>query len=943
MLCLNGQIPLPPRPRFLPELLGWVLACLLIPVTAGQASQETDFFENKIRPLLEEHCLQCHATKTKVRGGLLLDSAEGWQKGGDTGPALIPGDPAQSLLIQAVRYGNPDLQMPPDGKLPEEAIQLLEDWVKSGAIDPRKPSANPGAHAPLKGMSLEEGLQFWSFRPIQRPTLPEVRRLQERLQSPIDAFILSRLEQEGLEPARRADKRSWIRRVTYDLTGLPPTPEEIRKFLQDESPASWDRVVDRLLESPRYGVRWGRHWLDVARYADSNGLDENLAFGTAWRYRDYVIDSWNQDKPFDQFLIEQLAGDLLPEAGPEQKMATAYLCLGAKVLAEPDREKLNMDTIDEQLDTLGKTFLGMTFGCVRCHDHKFDPLTQRDYYALAAVFKSTTTFGTSNTGAIKHWYEHSFATEADQARVKEADARIAAAKKEATDLKNKAMSALRTAARNHAVDYLVAAARFSPEATLGEVNLHAEPLGLHPRILHHCRLHLAYHSEDPVFQAWHERAKQQDTEGIRQHYQNLFEEAERAYAEARKADPKATSTGNPTLDAARAALNDASGFLAIPPKPEFALDEATLAEYDRLMEVARIVESHAPDLPSAMGVTDGTVQSQLAIHIRGNHRALGEPVDRAFPAVMKATVPQPEIPAQQSGRLELARWLADPDHPLTTRVYVNRIWRWHFGRGLVSTTENFGKLGDRPSHPELLDWLASTFIESGYSTKQLHRLILRSSTYQMASRPVADPALAEKIDPENRLMWKAPTRVLEAEPLRDAILFVTGRLDEFMGGKTVPLRNRQFVFNHTSVDHTKYDSLRRAAYLPVIRNNVYTFFEQFNFPDPTMPTGDRTTTTVAPQALLLMNADWVMDSAKAFAQSLLENATRTEQRIEMAYERALGRLPSSQESLAATRFIEELEKTGWVNASSVDPTVQLQALTLFCQGLLASNEFMYLP
>jgi hypothetical protein len=381
--------------------------------------------------------------------------------------------------------------------------------------------------------------------------------------------------------------------------------------------------------------------------------------------------------------------------------------------------------------------------------------------------------------------------------------------------------------------------------------------------------------------------------------------------------------------------------LAVPPKPEFAFDAETLAQYDELMEEARVFESRAADVPAAMGVVDGNVLTSLPIHIRGSHRNLGDPVEREFPAVMRASEVRPIFPANQSGRLELARWMASSQHPLTARVYVNRIWRWHFGVGLVKSTENFGALGDRPSHPELLDWLARRFIESGWSTKELHRLILSSSVYRMASSH-AQQESAAGIDPENRLLWKFHLQRLEPEQIRDAILATTGRLDESIDGKTVPLRNRQFVFNHTSVDHTKYDSLRRAIYLPVIRNNLYTLFEQFDYPDPTMPTGSRNSTVVAPQALLLMNSELVMDSADELASQLLSESASDSSRIELAYLTLLGRRPSETENNRALRFIDDIASGALTDSATVDPEALRRAWALFCQSLFASNEFMYL-
>ena len=932
------------------------LAVLALRVAAPVHSAEPtaaglEHFEKHVRPLLVKHCYECHAAG-EVNGGLLVDTRDGLLKGGDTGPALVPGQPDKSLLVEAVRYKNTDLQMPPKGRLAADEIAALEKWVSLGAPDPRvatsAPTAKPAAGDPHSGtaptgMSIADGRQFWSFKPVGNPAVPKVQHA-DWVQNPIDAFLLAKLEAQGLEPAPPADARTLIRRMTFDLTGLPPTSQEVEAFVQSaiRNPQSAiGELIDRLLASPGYGVRWGRHWLDVARYADSNGLDENLAFGNAWRYRDYVVDAFQRDKPFDQFLVEQLAGDLVPWANRETKTATGFLVLGAKVLAEPDRDKLVMDTIDEQLDATGKAFLGMTLGCVRCHDHKFDPVKQTDYYALAAIFKSTQTFGATNTGAIKHWHEYSFATPEEQERLKKIDAEIAKKKGAAATFRSEAMAKLRKEARAKAADYLVAAAGFDPSMPLTQVERLAKPLGLHPRILHYCRLHLAYHRDEELFGKWHELAAKGDVAGIEKHFRPLFAEADAAWAAAVKADPKVKALSDARLEVARAAMNDPEGFLAVPPKPEFAFDAETLTKYHALAEEARILESAADDEPAAMGVAEDKVLATLPIHIRGNHRSLGAPVERGFPEVMQTSNVRPILRTNQSGRLELAQWMASTQHPLTARVYVNRVWRWHFGSGIVASTDNFGRLGDRPTHPELLDWLARRFMESGWSTKELHRLILSSNAYRMASVHPRE-AQAAASDPENRLLWKFRIQRLEAEQIRDAVLAVSSRLDTTLGGKTVPLRNRQFVFDHTSIDHTKYDSLRRSIYLPVIRNNLYTLFEQFDFPDPTMPTGSRNSTVVAPQALLMMNSEVVMDSADELARLLLEQKGNDVDRIALAYQRAYSREPSASEVQRAKSFVDEMTSRGGSSPSAEEVYVQRrQAWSLFCQSLFASNEFIY--
>jgi len=525
--------------RFICSSVGLSLLLLSIPAVAETPKKldpaAVEFFEKEVRPVLVKHCYECHSAD-EVNGGLRVDSGVGVLAGGDTGDAITPGNPDESLLIEAIRYENRDLQMPPKNKLAAAEIAALEKWIKLGAPDPRTEPAVASSTGPT-GMTIEDGLRFWSFMPVSDPAIPEVQNAAW-VRNPIDAFLLSALEAKGLTPAPPADRRTLIRRVTLDLTGLPPTTAEVEAFLADTSSDAYAKLVERLLASPDYGARWGRHWLDVARYADSNGLDENLAYGHAWRYRDYVVNAFNNDKPYDQFLIEQLAGDLLPQANRETKTATAFLVLGAKVLAEPDREKLVMDTIDEQLDCMGKAFLGMTFGCVRCHDHKFDPIKQTDYYAMAAILKGTRTFADSQTGVIKHWHEYSYTTDEEQASLKSVEAEIAAKKRAASTLKSQAMAKIRGDARKKAAEYLIAAARITPETPLTQVEEVAEPLGLHPRILHHCRLHIEYHPEDPLFDAWRKLTATGDIAGIEAHYRPLIEESQTAWAAAIKEDPK---------------------------------------------------------------------------------------------------------------------------------------------------------------------------------------------------------------------------------------------------------------------------------------------------------------------------------------------------------------------------------------------------------------------
>ncbi len=786
------------------------------------AREHLDFFEKKIRPVLVERCYECHsAAAKKNKGGLTLDTRDGVLKGGDAGSVVAPGDPEKSKLIEAVRYKNRDLQMPPKSPLSSEQVRDLEQWVKLGAPDPRTEAvAQTGGK---RALTVEEGRQFWAFQPLANPSVPKVGNRQSAIGNPIDAFINAKLGEKKLAAAPAADKRTLIRRATFDLTGLPPAPEEVDAFLADKSPDAFAKVVDRLLASSAYGERWGRHWLDVARYADSNGLDENVAFGNAWRYRDYVVNSFNADKPYNRFVQEQIAGDLLPAEGTpqrhEQLTALGFLSIGPKLLAEPDKVKLEMDLIDEQIETLGRAFLGMTFGCARCHDHKFDPVPTADYYALAAIFKSTRTMDDLKT--IAKWHEPEVATPAERA---------------------------------------------------------------------------------------------------------VVEVHQRKAADQKAAIAKLVATANKSL------VTD-KGLKEVPKNAESQYPTNVIAELKQLREALAKLEKDAPELPSTMGVTDSTnVVKTLPVHIRGSHLSLGKPVPRGFPQVMQVASLRSEMPEKQSGRLELAQWLASPQHPLTARVMVNRIWRWHFGQGLVASTDNFGILGERPSHPELLDWLARKFIAEGWSVKAMHRLIMASAAYQRATKPAAD-ARRSVVDSENRLLSHFPIRRLEAEEVRDSVLFVAGLLERTMGGKTIPVKNREFFFNHTSKDATTYDSPRRALYLPVVRNNVYDLFEQFDFPDPAVPNGNRNATVVAPQALLMLNSDLVGKAAEKFAASLLASASDDVRRIELAYQKAYARPPTAKELARAKKFLTDFKP---------DSAASPSAWAVFCQSLLAANEFIYL-
>ena len=832
------QIPLELKmvrrsPRMIPAFVLLTIAALSSSIAgaAEPTAEQIRHFESAVRPVLVEHCLKCHGPD-KEWGSLRVDSREALLKGGDTGPALVPGQPDESLLIRAIRHLDADLQMPPppkNEKLSERQIADLTLWIKQGAAFPEsKSTAGKRTRDP----------NHWSFRPPVEVAVPIVSDTSW-CQSELDQFILARLEAAQLRPASPADKRTLIRRVTFDLTGLPPAPDDIAEFLEDDRPDAFARLMDRLLASPSYGERWGRHWLDVARYADSNGLDENVAHGNAWRYRDYVVAALNRDTPYNQFLIEQLAGDLLPAADEVERnhnlVATGFMAIGPKVLAEVDEAKMQMDIVDEQIDTVGRAILGMTFGCARCHDHKFDPIDSADYYGLAGIFKSTRTM--EHFKKVAKWHENPLSTP-------------------------------ESLARKAAFDEQLAAKRAAVQALV-----------------------------------------------------------DRANAQVKAASP----------DAATAPL-----------KPEAFYPEETKAQLKQLRDEVARFEKTAPETPSAMGVSEDKAVD-VAIHIRGNPQKLGDIVPRRIPKVLDVGSPA-QFDSTQSGRMQLARSLTTPEHPLTSRVLVNRVWRWHFGRGLVRTPDNFGLLGEAPTHPELLDWLSRRFTsgsvaEEGatasnpglaWSLKRLHRLVMLSSTYQLSSNAATE--LVER-DPENRLLGRADVRRLEAEEVRDALISVSGRLDQSLGGSLLTVANRAYFFDHTSKDLTNYNSSRRSLYLPIVRNNIYDVFQLLDYPDAAVPTGDRTTTTVAPQALMMLNSEFVATASSNLAALVLKAAATDEDRIRLMYVIAYGREASAAEITESKAFLDQIEQA----LADVSPeNRRAQAWDCLSQVVLASNEFIYL-
>ncbi len=823
---------------------------------AGSAADGVAYFETHIRPLLIQRCYGCHSQPSgKREGGLLLDSVQGWQTGGETGTAIVAKDPDASLLIQAVRYANEDLQMPPTERLPAEAIARLEHWVKLGAP---APVGDPAAAATMVSPADPiAGQQHWAFQPLGREAVPEVTDVPWP-KSDIDRFVLARLEADELRPVGDAEPGDLVRRLCFQLTGLPPTTEQLQRFVNEPSPAATERLVDELLRKPQFGERWGRHWLDLARYADSNGLDENFLFREAWRYRNWVIAAVNSDIPFDRFLLEQLAGDLLPfdtiEQRDQQRVASGFLVMGPKVLlgVNPDLQK--MDVADEQLETIGRVVLGQTLGCARCHDHKFDPIPTKDYYALAGIMTSTQ--------VMEQRY------------------------------------------------------------MLGQQRVMERLAGLGPDGDALNAAYEKYWREHPGLQGRIDRAKSV--------LETLKQKDEAAIT------AKLSAVADDFSEAARDAVQ--------------AIDQRIASQE---AHVNQLQESLAkpPGIP-ARAMIPAEISTPVDEHVRlaGQFDRPGDKIPRGFLQVLCDDQPVP-LPESQSGRLELSRWLTDGKTRtgwLTARVQVNRIWHHLMGRGLVRTVDNFGRTGEAPSHPELLDHLATQLIDSGWSMKTVIRSIVLSRTFGLSSQHVADNF---ERDPDNRLLWKAHRRRLDPESLRDAMLTAAGTLDLKPMDSTVAYLGDQATAVGGNENRRRTDFPCRSVYLPIIRNDLPELFDVFDFANPHTTTGARPQTTVPTQALYLLNDPMVMDAAMATAKRILAETPIDEPRLRAQVRRMFQLIvssePAEEEVQAMTSYLYATTQRLIENAtaeppSEGTPSPETQALALACHALFASSRFQYL-
>ena len=942
-------------------------ACAGLALAAPAAAADPagiEFFEKHIRPVLASRCLECHAAEHKVKAGLRLDHPAGWLVGGDSGPAVLPGRPDDSPLIKAIRYTKLEFEaMPPRSALPREEVALLEEWVRRGAPAPDEPAPVPGATPARRAMTVEEGRRFWSFVAPAPAAVPTTDRAGWA-RSDLDRFIAARWPEQGLTPAPDADPAALLRRASFDLLGIPPTPEQIAAFARDASPAAFARQVDAMLAAPQFGERWGRRWLDVARFAESSGGGRTLLFKDAWRYRDYVIDAVNRDLPFDAFIREQLAGDLLPAADPAERArrltATAFLTLGPTNYEEQNKDQLRMDIIDEQLDTLGKAFLGMTLSCARCHDHKFDPVTLRDYYGLAGILRGTHTLH-NYTDNVARWVDAPLPLPPDEERaVAEHEARVAALEKKAARLRAAARAPDVRNPRTLAAAELpglvldegqarVVGAWKSSRTTPGYVGegyltdenegKGAKTVSFTPALPQSGRyeVRLAYtaaanrasnvpvtilHADGEATVTVNQRTAPPAGERLLSLGQFRFEKDGQGYVLISNEG----TDGFVIVDALQLLPLDARGE-----GPGAAVARADPAAAARAAEL-RAVEAElkqlaasGPRRPLTMSVREAAGEiGDTEIRVRGIARNLGPKVPRGFLAVAHRG-DAPRFRPDESGRRELADWIADPGHPLTSRVTVNRIWAWLLGEGLVRTVDNFGTTGDAPTHPELLDHLALRFTANGWSVKALVREIMLSRVYQLSSVPL--PGAAER-DPANRLLSHARRRRLEAEEIRDALLQAAGRLDPALGGSnfgaTPPASEYGFVFA----------DLRRSIYTPAFRNRRPELFEAFDFADINAPLARRHTTTVAPQALFLLNHPFVIEQARHAAGRLARDtaAADDDARFAHACHLILGRPPRAGEVALARGFL--------AGVPAGEPAAAAWAQLV--QALFASADFRYL-
>jgi len=1060
--------PLPTNaPPTAPRSACRLAACLVLVLAApilGQAQSPDratglELFEKRVRPVLVERCYNCHSAQSeKLKGGLHVDSRAGLLKGGDTRAAIVPGDPEKSLLIEAVRRTNPDLQMPPKGKLSQEQVEDLMAWVRIGAPWPGDEAAAPLAKKPAFDL---EGRRrsHWAWQPIREVTPPQPRN-GRWARGPVDQFILARLEQAALSPAAEAEPRTLARRLYFDLTGLPPSPEEVHAYLEDRDPQAYEHLVERLLASPQFGERWARHWLDLVRYAETLGHEFDYPRHNAWRYRDYVIRALNQDVPYDQFLTEHIAGDLMnqprrnaKDGSDESVIGTAFFWLGQQAHSPVDVGQHQADLIDNQIDVLSKTFLGLTVACARCHDHKFDAISTKDFYALYGVlassrctqhpinnpritgdtrqkmqalktelrpllaefwagqsnsFRSSAATVAKITGARSHNLKQGafadFTRGAPEGWFVEGDAFRGTRAKRGDLLLSAARETVEGVETEPCLDTALFSKRLqgvlrSPTFTITNQFIHIRAAG------HATRINLVIRNftliRDPIYGGLRRTVNSQDPIW-------LTIDAGRWRGEHAYLEFSDTSIGDPADDGAYASSAE-TGHMAVyqvlfsdqsPPvaeapspgwqpggsDPPHVGSEAFAGEFEQACvqavrswgamggketgpseEQIRLLDTliragilKLPTSPSGKmaGLLKDYRQAEESIHdpifapamadgngvdepvlIRGNPHQPGDIVQRRFLEALGGRSLGP--PENGSGREELARCLTDPANPLVARVMANRIWLHLFGRGIVPTPDDFGVLGQLPTHPELLDWLAHHFMtEDKWSIKRLIRELVTSSTYRMSSRPESQGA--ERSDPENGLWHRMPVRRLEGETIRDSILAVSGSLDTVLFGPSIPTYLTDFMDGRGRPSNSgPLDGAgRRSIYLEVRNNFLSPMMRTFDAPVPFTTVGRRTVSNVPAQALILLNDPLVIDQARHWAERLLAGRADPEDLIRSAYQAAFAR-PATEREIRQARSFLEIQRAAY-GLTHEQGCRDLRVWTDFCHVLMNTKEFIYL-
>ena len=915
--------------------------------------EQVEFFEQRVRPVFVEQCQACHG-EIKQEGGLRLDGPEGLKKGGDSGAVLVSGKPAESLLIEAVRQTG-DLKMPPPPKpkLTADSISALEQWIADGAHWPA-PAVKPTT-------SAVDYRQHWAFQRIEAKQPPAVKHASW-IATDVDRFILAKLEAAGLRGAPLADRRTLVRRASYDLIGLPPTPAEVEHFEKDSRPTqeAFADVVDRLLASPHYGERWGRYWLDVARYADNKGyvFFEEPSYPWGYAYRDWVIRAFNDDLPFDQFVMQQLAADQLPTRSDALTLAAlGFITIGGHFMNNVH------DIFDDRIDAVGRGFLGLTVACARCHDHKYDPIPQTDYYGMYGIFRS------ASEPTVPPMIDKIPETEAYEYYELE----LAKRENRLEKFLDRKHAELVSGGRTRTAEYLLAAYASRDQPSTEDFMLLIPEGDLHPLVVQRYWLYLqkTRKGRDPVWGAWHglggipesefstqsatvleELTRSADAASpinslvmralqsgplasmndVAKRYGDLFGAVDQQWKSAIESTGVARRPdhlADPEAEQLRQVLYAVDAPANVPRVAGWGVltllpDRGAQAEYQRLVKELESWMIHAPHAPTrAMVLVDDPEPYSPRVFLRGNPNRAGDPAPRRF---LKFLSREDKPFSQGSGRLELAREIVDRRNPLTARVFVNRIWQHHFGSGMVRTPSDFGMRAEPPSHPELLDYLAHRFIEEGWSVKKLHRLILASTVYQQESSSVDSVGGATgasqivkgaQVDPDNRLLWKMPRQRLDFESLRDSLLFASGTLDLTVGGRSVNLlagSNRRSIYGH--VDRLALPGLLRT----------------FDFPSPDTSNAQRDQTTVAPQALYLMNGPLAFDCAKKLlARPEIAGEKDFDRRVELVYRLLFSRLPNPTERTAADEIF----------APPVASRDDSAAWERYVHALLLTNEFAF--